>query len=170
MLPKTYLVHLNNPLGASTRFPYIFYLHTQDHHEALQWVSRIFEGVNIQPTLSRWNRTSVNPTIGNGDPVVISDCDLFSNQARHSRESVFERLQDICANLEREVKNFTASFHSMHHNYMRHPVAWEYDRMAELKKYAELAEVWYKNLSRELLNHPLQKTLTMPPVLHLKAA
>lgn len=169
-MPKTYLIHLNRPLGASTHHPYIFYIHAKEQHEALRWVLRIFEEINVYPTLRRWNKTALVTTIGNSDPVVISDCDLFRTPERKTQEFVFERLQDIQENLRDEVAKFTASFHSMHQNYLKHPVAWEYERMAELKKYAELAEIWYKNLSKELLKHPLNKSLTMPPVLHEQAA
>lgn len=170
MLSKTYLVVLNKPLGDFTHFPYIFYLHTNTQHEALNWVSRIFEGINVAPTLRRWSRTALVPNIGNSDPVVISDCDLFKTPERKSEEAVFERLQDVCANLKQEVEKFTQSFHSMCANYIKHPVEWEYERMVELKRGAELAEVWYKNLSQEMLKHPLHKTLTLPPILHNRAA
>ncbi len=167
MHPKTFNILLRRPLGLATQLPYVFYLHADSAREALDWVARTFEGIDIQPTLHRWVNPSVQPRVGNSDPVVVIDCDHFRNRSRvggrfvlketppgHFRRSEAEVTADllkIFKNLQEEHLRLMGSFAGLKTAYEREPVAWYLTRLDELKQAADNALRWQANLWPEYL-------------------
>lgn len=180
MHPKTFNILLRRPLGLATQLPYVFYLHAESAREALDEVARLFDGVDIAPTLHRWANPSTQSRVGNADPVVVIDCDSFRNRARvggrfveretvpgqyrRSPEEVTADLLKIFKNLQEEHLRLVDSFAGLKRAYERHPVAWYLKRLEELKQAADNALRWQANLWPEYLARARSQVqaLTLP--------
>lgn len=179
MHPKTFQVYLRQPFGAFTREPFIFHLHAESHRGALTWVGRVFEGIDVEPTLRAWDSPPRSePAVGSTLPVSIIDNDAFSRKtrkggklvalpaeegwARRSSDEVTQGLLRIFELLGGQHTILAASFEGLKSDYEKQEAAWQYMRLLEMKTYAEKALRWQANLWPVLKARREAAALEMP--------
>lgn len=179
MHPKTFNVRLTRPFSKGDGTSISLHLHVESAQDALAWTTRVFEGVNIAPTLQRWQLPrSEKPRVGNSDPVVIVDCDAFQTSQRAaglqaaptppgaSRRSVQEVQDDLFQAFERVAnahRRYAQTFQQLKASYEkgREP-AWMYERLKEYKQICELTLKWQDNLWSEYKGTLAHRGLEMP--------
>ena len=179
MHPKTYQVHVRRPFGLLTRHAYIFHLHEESALAALLWVSRVFKGVDIEPTLRSWAAPKRDiPRVGNTDPVYILDCDSFRSRQRiggklvakdtppghfrRSSEEVSTDLLKLFNLLQDERSRLTESFEPLKHCYERGGPEWYRERLVQIKAAVENALRWQANVWVEYLPTQQGHELVLP--------
>lgn len=178
MHPKTFNIRLHRPFGLLTQHPYVFHLHAASAREALDWVARVFDGIDIHPTLQRWANPSTIPRVGNTDPVSVIDCDAFRIRAREggkselretpqghfrrSEQDITDELLKVFNHLHSEHLRLVQSFQHMKRAYERDGVAWYFERVAEIKAAAENALRWKAAMWWEYLSRARSDILVMP--------
>lgn len=186
MHPKTYFIRLHQPFGALTGQPYLMYLHAKTPMEALLWVARVFEGIDVQTTLRKWQALApATVRIGCSDPVTVHDCDGYrrhqrkggmrvvlpavEGEFRRSVEDVTHDLLKVFNHLQDERTRFARSFAAMKCSYEAGEAAWYFDRLEQLKASADKALVWQTNVWAEYLKTQQRQKLVMPERLALAA-
>jgi hypothetical protein len=177
MHPKTFHVMIRHPFGL--RFS--MYVHNDTWQTVLGWVESTFPGVDTRPTVSRKNVASGSPpSIGNSDPVVIHDVDMYSTTSsrvggkivrsklpeghwRRSAEDVINDLYRAATFLREQSIYLTRSFQGLRHQYERGSTqTGAYDRLLEMKATIELADVWQDNIWQQYCAARPQRDLEMP--------
>jgi hypothetical protein len=166
MNPKTFQVSLKRPFALLTRQAYLFHVHAGSHHEALEWVQQLFEGVDVKPTLYRWANPSAMPRIGNSDPVCIIDCDAFrrstrrggkhvtletpEGEFRRSEEEVCSDLRKIFSHLQEQYYVSREDAQAAHRDFLRYGRENDKLRISAAIHNVQKARKWMDNLWGEL--------------------
>lgn len=179
MHPKTYFIRLHRPFGELTLNPYLMYLHAESPFAALMWVARVFEGIDVQTTMNKWQAPApAVPRVGCNDPVTVHDCDLYRSRKRvngslvtqplepghfrRSQEEVTQDLLKVFHHLQDERTRALASFEHFRRNCEVQERAWYFERMEQLKHNAQKALVWQANVWAEYLKSQQALTLELP--------
>ena len=180
MHPKTFHVTIRHPFGLLVSHGLSMYVHGDTWQDVLGWVESTFPGVDTRPTVFRKSAVlGLLPRIGNSDPVVINDVDLFGitkreggkivrlkapeGHWRHSAEDVVNDLFKVATLLREQSEALTRSFHGLRDQYERgNTQAWAYDRLLEMKASIERADVWQYNVWLQYCTAQPQRVLDMP--------
>lgn len=180
MHPKTFHVIIRHPFGFHVSHGLSMYVHGDTWQDVLGWIESTFPGVDTKPTVFRKNAVpSALPRVGNCDPVVIHDVDVFGitkrvggklvrskapeGHWRHSAEDVVNDLFKAATFLREQSVNLTRSFQGLRHQYERgNTQAWAYNRLLEMKASIERADVWQDNVWRQYCAARPQRGLDMP--------
>jgi hypothetical protein len=178
--PKTFHVMIRRPFGFLVSHGISMYVHGDTWQDVLEWIESTFPGVDTGPTVIRKNAVpGILPRIGNADPVVINDVDLFGitkreggkivrlkapeGHWRHSAEDVANDLFKVSTLLREQSEALTRSFHGLRDQYERgNTQDWAYDRLLEMKTSIERADVWQDNVWRQYCEARPQRGLDMP--------
>lgn len=162
------------------------HLHAEDWRTALARLTALLPGVNVEPTVLRWEgkRTDLRP-IGNNDPVILMDCDVFRKRRRVNGRMValpmepgeFRKSEDDVASdllkafrqLEEDRQGIFRSFAAMERHYPEMPTAYKYQQMVDMKETAERYLTWQNNLWAEYsrLQASRAPALVLPEPVHL---
>ena len=186
MHPKTFQIRLVHHYRHLSDAPCVFRLHANTAQDALDWVARVFVGIDVAPTLRRWQEQGSSPIrVGNDDPVIIIDCDAFRSpkgyaackgaeaQPQHgafriSAEDAGAEMLRLFLSLQNERKRWMTSFVFMKDAYEKGRAPnWTRDRLVELKHACEMTLLWQDNLWQEYL--AVQRTAALDPALDLPA-
>lgn len=187
MQPKTYLIRLCRPFSVESAIPYIFYLHAETKEAALEWLARVFTGIDVETTRRRWTepRPAI-PRVGCTDPVSLQDCDNFRSRKRvngqfvtqpvvpgefrRSAHEVADGLYKIFMNLQEERSRMMRTFEHFTTCYARDGRPWQYERLREMKAGISRALVWQENLWLEYLRTQQSLSFELPVERELAAA
>jgi len=169
---KTYFVQLRRPFGELTPNSYMLYIHADTPMDAVLWVEKVFDGLNVQPLLRKLQApVPTTVRIGCNDSIVLHDCDHYprgrNGEFRRSEEDVTHELLRVFNNLEKDRTSMVQSFVTMSRKYnmVKLDEAEPYfEKLANLKSCAHKALVWQTNLWSEYLN--VQQQLLVMPKYH----
>jgi len=178
--PKTFHVIIRPPFGLSASQGLSMYVHCDNWQDVLGWVESTFPGVDTRPTVARKNAVpGSRPRVGNCDPVVIHDVDVFgiteraggkfvrspapAGHWRRNAEDVVNDLFKVATFLREQSVCLTRSFQSLRHQYERgHTQPWAYDRLLELKAAIKHFDVWQDNVWGQYCAARPRRDLRMP--------
>jgi len=167
MYPKTFRVRIYHPFGPMTKSletsnSYMFRIHSSDFQETLNWVARVFPGVDLQ------YKSESTYRIGNTDPISIIDCDVFKKRGyldgkrveietpegffRVSSEEVANGLFRLIEKINEDYKQCLRIIKNFNKVYRKSESEYHLKRIIEAKKGIHYSKVWMGNLMNEYLS------------------
>lgn len=149
--PRTFQVAFKKPFGHFTAHAYHFHLHADSHEEALQWVERVFPGIETASLRKRWAEPRPKvPRVGMSTSVSVIDVDaLRSGQDgrwRRTPEEIKLGLEKIFERLGEEQRRFINDYPSHVKQYERCPSETYFNRLTDLRRYVADIQRWCDTL------------------------
>jgi len=145
--PRTFQVVFKKPFGHFTAHAYHFHLHADSHEDALQWVERVFPGIETASLRKRWAEpTPKAPRVGMSTSVSVIDVDAMKSgqdgRWRKTKDEVKEGLEHIFEKLGKEQKDFVKSYPHHVKQYERYPSEHYFNRLTDLRRYVAAIQCW----------------------------
>lgn len=149
--PRTFQVAFKKPFGHFTNHAYHFHLHADSHEEALQWVERVFPGIETASLRKRWAEPRPKvPRVGMSTSVSVIDVDAMKSgqdgRWRKTKDEVKEGLEDIFEKLGKEQKDFVNGYPHHVKQYERYPSEHYFNRLIDLRRHVAAIQRWRATL------------------------
>lgn len=149
--PRTFQVAFKKPFGHFTTHAYHFHLHADSHEDALQWVERVFPGIETASLRKRWAEPRPKvPRVGMSTSVSVIDVDALRNgqdgRWRRTPEEIKRGLEKILDKLGEEQRRFIKEYPNHVKQYERYPSETYFNRLADMRRYVADIQRWCDTL------------------------